>query len=128
MTLGKSQSQESVPEQEETQIVIETEEKQFKVEILEIEEGPSSIILNTNFYWGIGIEGIRKEDGYKIYSVASGYCAKSSGIKPGDIILLVNGIPDYDSIRGDGPKTLLLTIKRESVTLSISVNRCKVYY
>ncbi len=90
------------------------------------------------WYWGIGIYSMRYLDtipgyGYiavtEITEIVSGYSADSSGLQVNDIIVLINGQPESpgNDLRGEGPKTLILTIRRKGQTVIIRVERCKVY-
>lgn len=100
--------------------------------ILEIGDGQGDIEARDH-YWGVGVTGeyITNEYGYvyRIDAVYSGYSGEAVGLRKDDVIIAVDGVPmaENDSITGDGPKTLSLTIRRGSSTVIIIVNRCKVF-
>lgn len=105
--------------------------------IVELGDGDSDE-TPKEFYWGVGIYSMRYLDtipgfGYiavtEITGIVSGYSADSSGLQVNDIIVLINGEPESpgNDLRGDGPKTLILTIRRKGQTIIIKTERCKVY-
>jgi C-terminal processing protease CtpA/Prc len=71
------------------------------------------------------------DDGFKIAEVHEGYSAESAGLRVGDVILLIDGSKPYDNsndIRGEEPKDMVLTIKRDGKIFEVKISRCKVYY
>lgn len=83
----------------------------------------------TSYYYGIGVSGYYSQGVYHIEKVYSGYSAESALLKPGDVVILVNGVsPMLEDISGDSPKELWLTILRNGQQILIKTRRVKVYY
>ena len=84
-------------------------------------------------YWGIGIrvsmlEALlenRRQIYMTVVEVIAGYPASRAGIREGDKIMAVNGVPVSfeDRIVGEGPASLVLTVERAGQRLYIEVNR-----
>ena len=110
------------------EVTFETTEPETKMPPKQniVEKSTETADEEGTFYWGVGID-VNLIDSVLITGVTPGYCGEAAGLKVGDIILSVNGSATGE-IKGDEPKTLLLTILRNGVKINISVERCKVYY
>lgn len=110
-------------------------------DIIELGESGDKKLDEDKFYWGIGIRiDYAVVDiygspffGYKITDLYQGYCGEQAGIRINDFIYLVNGVKldlvgEDQDIKGDKPKTLLLTVFRNNVIINVKVDRCKIYY
>lgn len=125
---------ESFPKQDPVEVELTEQENSGEFEngsnnvtILEYDESEENV--SNDYYWGIGVTVSYLPTGILITSVAKGYCAEKAGLKDGDLIILIDGFsPKENDLRGDGPKSFNLTLDRNSVILSISLSRCKVYY
>lgn len=107
------------------------ENNAFDVQVIELspEQGDEPKEEPKNFYWGLGISGEFKADGYEIHQIYRGYPAEAAGLLVNDIIAQVNGQdPWIHGISGDGPALLKLVILRNKILLTILVNRGKIYY
>lgn len=89
-----------------------------------------------DFYWGLGISSTDAFDistgsyQYTVTAIVIGYNGDKSGLKVDDRILLINGSPitNENSVRGDGPREMILTVLRNGVIILIKTERGKVYY
>lgn len=97
-------------------------------------DGGEKSLDEKRFYWGIGINSVEYYSGEYLVTdvsdISAGYCAEAAGLKVDDKIYLVNGAPQSadNSIRGDGPRKLELTIMRGTDIIKLKLERCKVYY
>ncbi len=109
------------------------------VEIIEINEGEGKQVVPENFYWGIGIGSSATFENISPYglvlviivtSIKKGYSAYDSDLQIGDKIILVNNnvISNQNDIKGDSPKSLILTLIRNNSIINIAIDRVKVYF
>jgi|GEM_PF-4408535 len=84
---------------------------------------------------GIGVLIYADEFGLRIDDVLEGGPAASSGVEPGDYIWAIDGKAAHDwnveqagaAIRGEVGSTVLLTIRRGDVELTVSIVRDWIY-
>lgn len=115
----------------------------FKADPLPIEinnEADKFVKKNKDqYYWGLGLAadfGDVDYLGYKANSIHitklyPGYCGETSGLMLGDNVYMINGElynEQTNDIKGNEPKSLVLTFERNGRTMTIQVERCKVWY
>lgn len=128
----------------------ELNKKKEKIEVTLEDKGPKGANLPRNviqmgigdkkndkpkdYYWGIGISydwRTEANEPMRVGYIYQGYSADLAGLESGDIILAVDGRPPNNGdndIKGNGPKMLVLTIKRGDRIFDVNVPRVKVYY
>lgn len=93
--------------------------------------GNKHTVDNIPFYYGIGVNAISTSEGFYITDVFDGYVGRINDIRVKDIVTHINNSPvsySNDLKSTDKPRILILTIKRNDVTLYISLTTEKIYY
>lgn len=131
----EGQNDEVVPKQVEVEELPELQpppllQEQSEIEIPIEEEPPKPVegitqCENDRWFGGIGIQQDWQTG--KIEQVYPGYPAEKNGLRPGDIINLVNG-EKKDRIRGEPGTIVVLQIFRPSTNeyLTVSITRDKI--
>ena len=87
-------------------------------------------------YWGIGVYSSALDDvmvmyegktyvGTKLMEPIKGNPASKVGLEAGDVIFLIDNLPisDKNDLKGDGPRKMLLHIKRGNSIFTIQIER-----
>jgi hypothetical protein len=81
--------------------------------------------VGNHWYGGVGIAEDSSEDSIRV--VASGYPADRAGIKVGDQVMLIDGLPGtYDLARGNIGTPVTITVKRGDQQISFTMIREKI--